>query len=96
MPRQETRLVLKTSENQGYFKSWLKITTLLRQKPGYDKYVAKAVGVKVHDFINERSGKYWKGRRYVRCSDWKVYKGSLVQVIPAHLMRSSTSLVDMV
>ncbi len=44
LPRQVTKTVLKTFENQGFFKIRPAFTTLLRQiKSSYDKYVVKEV-----------------------------------------------------
>lgn len=44
LPRQVTKIVLKTLENQGFFKIGPEFTTLLRQmKSSYDKYVVKEV-----------------------------------------------------
>lgn len=44
MPRQVTKIVLKTLENKDFFKIQPEFTTLLRQmKSSYDKYVVKEV-----------------------------------------------------
>ena len=47
VPRQVTKIVLKTFENQGFFKIRPEFTTLLRQmKSSYDKYVVKEVKIR--------------------------------------------------
>lgn len=44
LPRQVTKIVLKTLENKDFFKIQPEFTTLLRQmKSSYDKYVVKEV-----------------------------------------------------
>ena len=44
LPRQVTKIVLKTFENQEFFQIRPELTTLLRQmKSSYDKYVVKEV-----------------------------------------------------
>ena len=47
VPRQVTKIVLKTFENQGFFKIRPEFATLLRQmKSSYDKYVVKEVKIR--------------------------------------------------